>query len=52
VLVNFAYRRQGALIRKEMSKDIRGIKDLAGKKKKLVNRQKGSGTRVLLDELF
>jgi len=52
VLVNFAFRRQGALLRKEMSQDIKSIKDLAGKSKKLVNRQKGSGTRVLLDELL
>jgi len=52
VLVNFAFRRQGALIRKELSEDIKGISDLAGKSKKLVNRQKGSGTRVLLDELL
>jgi putative molybdopterin biosynthesis protein len=47
--VNLAHREQGLLIRKGNPLGIRNLKDLASKKAIFINRQNGSGTRVLLD---
>lgn len=49
LLVNLFYRRQGLMVRKGNPQKIRGLQDLIRKDIRLVNRQKGSGTRVLLD---
>jgi len=49
VLVKGIKRIQGIMIPKGNPKSIRGIEDLARKDVVFVNRQKGSGTRVLLD---
>jgi putative molybdopterin biosynthesis protein len=49
VLVHLAQREQGILVRRGNPKAIRGLKDLARKDVTFVNRQPGSGTRVLLD---
>ena len=49
VLVNLAYRDQGFLLPPGNPLGIRDLADLAGSGARFVNRQKGSGTRVLLD---
>lgn len=52
VVVNMAYRQQGFMIAKGNPKKILEIKDLARDDVRFINRQKGSGTRVLLDYLL
>jgi putative molybdopterin biosynthesis protein len=49
VLLNLAYREQGLIVRKGNPHGITTLKHLANKKLTFVNRQEGSGTRVLLD---
>lgn len=49
VVINLACRLQGLLTTKRNIKDIRGIEDLTRDDVTIVNRQRGSGTRVLLD---
>jgi putative molybdopterin biosynthesis protein len=51
-LVNLAYRQQGFIVARGNPCNIREIADLAAKDVLFVNRQKGSGTRVLLDYLI
>jgi len=48
-LVNFVYREQGFLVPKGNPKKILGFGDLVRNDVVLVNRQLGSGTRILLD---
>lgn len=49
VLVNLAYRLQGFIVRRGNPRGIKRIDDLARRDILFVNRQKGSGTRVMLD---
>jgi putative molybdopterin biosynthesis protein len=49
VLVHLAQREQGILVARGNPKSIRGLADLARPGVRFVNRQAGSGTRVLLD---
>jgi len=49
VLVHLAQREQGILVARGNPKSIRSLQDLARKGVRFVNRQPGSGTRVLLD---
>jgi putative molybdopterin biosynthesis protein len=49
VLVHLAQREQGILVRRGNPKLITGIKDLLKPGVRFVNRQPGSGTRVLFD---
>ena len=49
VLVHLARREQGILVAPGNPKSIEGLKDLAGGAVRFINRQPGSGTRVLLD---
>lgn len=49
VLVNLVYRQQGLMVRKGNPKGIHGIEDLSRSDVIIVNRQRGAGTRVLLD---
>lgn len=49
VLLNLAHREQGLIVRKGNPLGIKTLKHLANKKLTFVNRQEGSGTRVLLD---
>ena len=49
VVVNLFYRELGFLVAPRNPLGIRGFEDLAQKKVRFINRQKGSGTRVLLD---
>ena len=48
-LIHLAQREQGILIARGNPKSISGLKDLAKHGIRFVNRQPGSGTRVLLD---
>lgn len=48
-LVNLVFRDQGLIVRKGNPKGIKGIADLARKDISFINRQAGSGTRILLD---
>lgn len=48
-LVNLVQREQGLLVQRGNPKGIHDLKDLAGDGIRFVNRQPGSGTRVLLD---
>ncbi len=52
VVVNMAYREQGLIVARGNPKGIQGIPDLTRKDVRYINRQKGSGTRVLLDYLI
>lgn len=52
VLVNLAYRMQGFIVEKGNPLSIKNVNDLADKKVIYVNRQKGAGTRLLLDYLL
>jgi putative molybdopterin biosynthesis protein len=49
VVVNLFHRDLGFVVAPKNPLRIRGFEDLAKKEVKLINRQKGSGTRVLLD---
>lgn len=50
ILINLAYRMQGFYVAKGNPHNIKTWNDLANKNISIVNREKGSGTRVLLDE--
>ncbi|MEW5762559.1 MAG: molybdopterin biosynthesis protein [Bacillota bacterium] len=49
LLVNLAYREQGFIVAPGNPKGIKGFTDLAREDVRFVNRQRGAGTRVLLD---
>ncbi len=49
VIIKLVKRVQGIMIRKENKDEINTIEDIASKNLKFVNRQRGSGTRVLFD---
>jgi putative molybdopterin biosynthesis protein len=48
-LVNLVYRDNGLILRRGNPKGIRGLEDLARPDVTFINRQGGSGTRILLD---
>jgi len=48
-LINLVYRDQGLIVGRKNPKGIKGIEDLARKDISFINRQPGSGTRILLD---
>lgn len=48
-LVNLVYREQGLIVAPGNPKDIQGISDLVKPGISFVNRQRGAGTRILLD---
>ncbi len=50
VLINFVYRVQGLLVKKGNPLKIGGLSDIARKDVIFINRQAGSGTRLLLDK--
>lgn len=50
VLINLAYRMQGFYVAKGNPYNIKSWDDLAKKNISIINREKGSGTRILLDE--
>ncbi|UMZ74554.1 molybdopterin biosynthesis protein [Natranaerofaba carboxydovora] len=49
IVINLIYRDQGFIVKKNNPKGIKNIKDLLREDVRLVNRQRGAGTRVLLD---
>ena len=51
-MIHIAQRTQGLFIRKGNPKNITSIEDFLRSDIVMVNREKGSGTRVLLDEYF
>lgn len=50
VLVNLVYRIQGLIVKKGNPKNIKGFEDLIRDDVVFINRQAGSGTRLLLDK--
>jgi putative molybdopterin biosynthesis protein len=48
-LINLVYRQQGLMVAPGNPKDIRGLADLGEGDITFCNRQRGSGTRILLD---
>ncbi len=48
-VIHLVYREQGLIVRKGNPKGIQGLKDLTRQEITFINRQKGSGTRILLD---
>jgi molybdate-binding protein/DNA-binding PadR family transcriptional regulator len=48
VLVNLALRENGLLVARGNPKNIRGVRDLARGQVRLINRPRGTGTRLLL----
>ena len=50
-LVECVYRTQGLMLQKGNPKNIQGVPDLQREGVRYVNRQKGSGTRILIDYL-
>ncbi len=52
LLINVAKRIQGLVIAKGNPKSIKGIADLARSDIRFINRQVGSGTRILLDTML
>jgi len=51
-LVHFVSRQQGLIVAPGNPKEIRGVEDLTREGIVLVNRQRGSGTRMLFDHLL
>ncbi|MCK4308694.1 MAG: molybdopterin biosynthesis protein [Candidatus Atribacteria bacterium] len=52
IVVDLAYREQGIMVKKGNPKNIKELDDLTREDIKFINRQKGSGTRILLDYLL
>jgi putative molybdopterin biosynthesis protein len=50
VLVNLVYRQQGFVVKKGNPKGVRGFEDLKREDVVFINRQSGSGTRLLTDK--
>lgn len=51
-VVNLLYRQQGFMVAKGNPKGIKGIADLARDDVQFINRQRGAGTRILLDHFL
>jgi putative molybdopterin biosynthesis protein len=51
-LVGVAVREQGLMVAKGNPKRIRGLRDLEREELRLVDRQRGSGTRLVFDQLL
>lgn len=51
-LINVAKRQQGLIVKKGNPLGITGLKDLTDTALRFINRQKGAGTRILLDYLL
>jgi putative molybdopterin biosynthesis protein len=50
VLMNLVYREQGLIVPRGNPKGVRGFEDLARQDVTYINRQRGAGTRLLLDK--
>ncbi len=51
-LINLAWRQQGLMVAPGNPKQIRTLRDLARPGVRFINRQRGAGTRLLLDHLL
>ena len=51
-LVRFAEREQGLIVRRGNPRSLRSLPDLTARGVRFINRQRGSGTRLLLDHLL
>jgi putative molybdopterin biosynthesis protein len=51
-LIGVAVREQGLILARGNPKQVHGLRDLARRDLKVVNRQRGSGTRILFDQLL
>jgi molybdate transport repressor ModE-like protein len=51
-LIRFASRRQGLIVPRGNPRRLRSLADVARRRLRFVNRQRGSGTRVLVDQLL
>jgi putative molybdopterin biosynthesis protein len=51
-LINLAWREQGLMVLPGNPKNIRSVPDLARPEVRFINRQRGAGTRLLLDYLL
>jgi len=51
-LIRFADREQGLIVPKGNPKGLRTLADVAAQQIRFVNRQRGSGTRLLIDQLL
>ncbi len=49
-LVNLCYRQQGLIVARNNPLDIKGLQDAADRNLSFINRQSGSGTRLLTDK--
>ncbi|GAB6158447.1 molybdopterin biosynthesis protein [Desulfotomaculum varum] len=49
ILLNLVYRQQGLMVAKGNPLNIKGLEDLAREGIRFINRQRGAGTRILLD---
>ena len=52
MVVNLWHRKQGLILKQGNSLGIKGLKDVIEKKARFVNRNEGSGTRMLLEYLL
>jgi molybdate transport repressor ModE-like protein len=52
VLIRFAAREQGLMVKRGNPKRLRSLGDVAARDARFVNRQRGSGTRLLIDQLL
>lgn len=52
VLIRFAEREQGLMVKRGNPKRLRSLGDVAAKEARFINRQRGSGTRLLIDRLL
>ncbi len=52
VLFKLSNRKQGLIVKRENPKNIKSIEDLTREDISFINRQRGSGTRILLDYLL
>jgi molybdate-binding protein len=51
-LIQFVDREQGLIVPRDNPKRIKTLRDIADKQLRFVNRQRGSGTRLLIDSLL
>jgi molybdenum cofactor synthesis domain-containing protein len=51
-LINLAWREQGLMVAPGNPKNIRSVRDLVRPEVRFINRQRGAGTRLLLDYLL
>jgi len=51
-VIHLVNREQGLIVQHGNSKKVKGLKDLQREEVSFINRQKGSGTRILLDHLL